>query len=149
MAVTASWYGNGLLGLVSATAARRIDWVNDTVKVALTTSTYTPDQDAHDFFNDVTNEVTGTGYTAGGVAIGSKTAVYDAATNELRLSSAAAAWTTITVTARRAIIYKDTGTASTSPLLGWVDFGADQSPAGANFTITPDATSGWLKVTAA
>ena len=43
-----------------------IDWLNDTIKVMLVTSAYTPDQDAHDFKDDITNEISGTGYTAGG-----------------------------------------------------------------------------------
>lgn len=144
-----TWFGNGLLGLVSATAARRVDWAGDTIKVALVTSTFSPNQDTHDFFDDVTNEITGTGYTAGGVALATKTATYDASTNEVRLKSDPALWTAATFTARRAILYKDTGSAATSPLLGWCDFGADQSPAGINFSVTPDATSGWLKITAA
>jgi hypothetical protein len=97
----------------------------------------------------VSNEITGTGYTAGGVALASKAASYDASSNELRLQSNPALWTGATFTARRGVLYKDTGSAATSPLLGWVDFGADQSPAGINFSVTPDATSGWLKVTAA
>ena len=36
---------------------------------ALVTDSYTPNFDTHDFFNDLTNEVTGTGYTSGGVAV--------------------------------------------------------------------------------
>jgi hypothetical protein len=150
MAVTMNWYGNGLLGLLSATAGRRVDWVGATVKLALTTSTYTPDQDAHDFFNDVTNEITGTGYTAGGVALTNKALTYDTATNEVRLKSDPAVWTNATFTARRGVLYVALGGASSAdPLLGWCDFGADQSPAGINFQVTPDATSGWLKITAA
>lgn len=48
-------------------------WASDTIKVALLTSSYTPNYDTHDFFDDITNEVTGTGYTAGGATLGSKT----------------------------------------------------------------------------
>lgn len=147
MAVTANWFGNGILGQYSATAARRVDWVTDTIKVALTTSTYTPNQDTHTFFSDVTNDVTGTGYTAGGTTLAGKTTAYDSATNETRLDANDAAWTTATFTARRAVVCKDTGTASTSPLLGFVDFGGDQTVAAANFTIVFDAT-GVLKITA-
>jgi len=39
---------------------------SDTTKVMLVTSAYTPDQDAHDNRDDITNEVSGTGYTAVG-----------------------------------------------------------------------------------
>ena len=47
-------------------AGKVLGFTSDTFKVMLTTSSYTEDKDAHDFRNDVTNEVTGTGYTAGG-----------------------------------------------------------------------------------
>lgn len=49
-----------------------IDLANDTIKVMLLTSSYTPDLD-HDFVDDVSaNEVSGTGYTAGGATLASK-----------------------------------------------------------------------------
>jgi hypothetical protein len=148
MAVSAKWYGLALTGQYGSTAANRVDWVNDTIKCALTTATYAPNQDTHDFFDDVTNEVTGSGYTAGGVTLGTKTLTYDAATNETRLDAADALWATSTITARYAVVYKSTGTASTSALLGYVDFGGDQTTSAADFTIQWDAT-GVLKITAA
>jgi hypothetical protein len=58
---------------------KEIDFDTDTIKVALTTSTYTPNFDTHDYFNDVTNEVVGTGYTAGGATLASKTITTTAA----------------------------------------------------------------------
>lgn len=51
-----------------------IDWDTNTIKGMLVTSAYTPDFDAHDYKDDVTNEVSGTGYTAGGATLASKTA---------------------------------------------------------------------------
>jgi hypothetical protein len=147
LAVSAKWYGLGLKAQYDSTSANRVDWVNDTIKVALTTSSYTPNQDTHDFFDDVTNEVTGTGYSAGGATLGTKTLTYDTATNEVRLDAADAVWTTSTITARYAVVYKSTGTASTSLLLGYVDFGGDQSTSSADFTISWDST-GVLKITA-
>lgn len=149
MAITANWYGNGLLGQYSTTAARRVDWDADTIKVSLHTSTYTPNQDTHDFFNDATNEIAGTGYTAGGVALVTSAPVYDAASNTLRLDADDASWTTATFTCRIAVVYKDTGTAATSPLLGWVDFGGDESVVSGTFTIQWDGTDGVLRVVAA
>lgn len=138
MAVSASWFGEGLYGLLSATAARRYDWVtgSDPVKVSLHTVTYVPDKDAHDFFNDATNEITGTGYTAGGVTLGSKTLTKDTATDEIRADAADAAWTSSSFTARIAVIYIDTaGASSTDPLLGYVDFGGDETVSSGTFTI--------------
>src|SRR4051794_28823003 len=115
MAITALWYGNGLLGQYSSTAARRVDWDADTIKCALVTSSYTPNQDTDDFWNDVnTNEVaSGGGYTTGGVALVTSAPVYDAASNTLRLDAADATWTSATFTCRYAVVYKDTGSAAT------------------------------------
>lgn len=108
-----------------------------------------PNQDTHTFFSDVTNEVVGTGYTAGGVALGTKSVSYDSASNETRLLAAASSWTGSTITARYAIVYDaTTGVSTTEPLLGYVDFGGDQSTTGATFQITWDATHGVLTVTA-
>ena len=148
MPVSAKWYGKALEGQYSATSARRVDWVNDTIKVALCTSSYTPDQDAHDFFNDITNEVSGTGYTAGGATLGTKSLNYDTATNVLSLRAATSSWTSATFTARYAVIYASTGSSATSPVLGYVDFGGDQTVSSGTFNIAWDATDGVLKITA-
>lgn len=48
-----------------------IDWLSDTIKCMLCTSTYTPNLDTHIYKSSVTNEITGTGYTAGGATLGS------------------------------------------------------------------------------
>jgi hypothetical protein len=127
---------------------KEVDWDTDTIKVALTTSSYTPNQDTHDYFNDVTNEVSGTGYTAGGNTLASKTNTYDSGTNVITLDAADTTWSSSTITARYAVVYASTGTASTSPLIGYVDFGSDQSSSSGNFTITWDAT-GIVKITVA
>jgi hypothetical protein len=149
MAVTAAWYGNALLGQFSTTAARRVDWATDTIKTSLHTSSYTPNQDTDDFFNDATNEITGTGYTAGGVTLGGKTTAYDSASNEARLDANDAQWTSASFTARIAVTYSDTaGANTTDPVMGYVNFGGDETVASGTFTIQWDAT-GVLKITAA
>jgi hypothetical protein len=143
MAVTAFWYGNALLKALS----KEINFSSDTIKVALTTSAYTPNQDTHAYFSDITNEVTGTGYTAGGQALASKTATYTGATNIITLDAADVTWASSTITARYAIIYDDSpATAATKPLLAYVDFGADQTSTNGNFSIVWDA-NGILKIT--
>lgn len=126
-------------------------WMSDTIKVALTTNTYTPDQDAHEYFSSVTNELSGNGYVAGGNTLSGKGLSYDAATNQSRLTASNTTFTASAgnvITARRAVVYKSTGTPSTSPLLGWVDFGADTSSGtGGDLVLAWDAT-GVLRVTA-
>jgi hypothetical protein len=112
-----------------------IDLNSDTIKVALVTSGYTPDQDAHDFFNDVTNEVSGTGYSAGGETLANATMTQDNTNNRGKFDADDVTWATSTITARGAVIYKSTGTASTSPLIAYIDFGSDKSSSASNFTI--------------
>jgi hypothetical protein len=116
-----------------------IDLDTDTIKVALVTSSYTPDQDAHDNFDDVTNEVSGTGYTAGGATLASVSISADNTDNEGVFDAADVTWSSSTITARGAVIYKSTGTASTSKLIAYIDFGADKSSSSGDFTIQWDS----------
>ncbi len=143
MAVTAAWYGKAFLAAFNA----EIDWISDTIKMALTTSSYTPDLDAHDYFDDITNEVSGTGYSAGGAALSNKVLTYTGATNVVKFSSDPVVWTTSTITARYAVIYDATpATDATRPLIGYDNFGADVSSTAASFTVTPNA-SGLFTIT--
>lgn len=135
MAVTAKLYG----AVVAKAFNKEIDYDTDTIKVALCTSTYTPNQDTHDYFNDITNEVSGTGYTAGGATLGSKTVTYTSGTNTWAFDAADTSWSTSTITARYAIVYVDTGSGATSALIGYIDFGADVSTTAGTFSIVWDA----------
>ncbi len=116
-----------------------IDLDTDTIKVALVTSTYVPDQDLHTMFSDVTNEVVGTGYTAGGNTLGTVTVTADNTDNEGVFDAADTSWTTSTITARAAVIYKSTGVASTSALIAYVDFLSDKISTAGTFTIAWNA----------
>lgn len=130
---------------------KEIDWDSDTIKVALLTNSYTPDQDAHNYFDDVAaNEVSGaTGYTSGGITLTNKTNTYSGASNVIVLDADDVTWTSSTITARYAVIYDATpSTNATRPLIGYVDFGSDQSSSNGNFTITWDAT-GIVRITVA
>lgn len=144
MAVTANWYG---LGVKDQWGSSPVNWTSDTIKCALTTSSYAWNQDTDEFFSAVTNEITGTGYTAGGVTLGSKSLTYDTSSNESRLIAGNASWTASSFTAAIAVVYKSTGTAGTSLLMGHVDFGGNQTVSSGTFTIQWDAT-GVIKVTA-
>jgi hypothetical protein len=138
MAVTAKLYGNAVLGAFN----KEIDWNSDTIKVSLHTSTYTPDQDAHDFQDDLTNEVSavGTGYTTGGNTLASPTAGYTAGTNVAKFSGANVTFTAVTLTARYAVIYDaQSGVAATNRLIAYIDFGADVSPVAGDLVITWNA----------
>ena len=139
-------YGNVVLRAFN----KEIDWETDTVKVALLTGSYTPDQDNHQTWSQVSaSEATGTGYTAGGATLGGKTATYDAANNVTILDAEDVTWANSTITARYAVIYDDAGaTAADKVLLGYVDFGTNQASTNGNFTITWDA-SGIFRFTVA
>ena len=137
MAVTAFLYTKFAQKQLDGSAP--VVWSSDTIKVALLTSSYTPNQNTHDFFDDVsTAEVTGTGYTAGGATLASKTSA--GASAIASLDAADVSWTSSTITARYAVIYQSTGTAGTSKLIGYVDFGANVSTTAGTFQITWDAT---------
>ena len=129
---------------------KEIDWDTDTIKVALLTNSYTPDQDAHNYYDDVVaNEVSGTGYTAGGNTLANKTNTYNSGTNVIVLDADDTTWSSSTITARYAVVYDATpATNATKPLIGYVDFGSDQSSSNGNFTITWDAT-GIVRITVA
>jgi len=134
MAVSAKLFGNfaGSLG------KKEQQLLNDTIKVMLCTNLYTPDQDAHDYKNDVTNEVAaGNGYTAGGATLGGKTLTYDGPSNTWKFDANDVVWSASTITARYAVLYDDTpATDATKPLIGYLDFGQDLSSSAGNFTIT-------------
>lgn len=133
------WYG--LFVERQMEGATKSDFLTGTFDCSLHTATYTPNQDTDDFFNDATNEVTGTNYTAGGVVLGSKTSVYDTATDEWRFDAADAVWTTATIASiRYAVVWENTaGASTTDPLVSYYDLGA-QSVTAANFTVQWDST---------
>lgn len=113
------WYVNGVRTCIRA--GMGIAGVTGTVKMMFLSSAYVLDQDNHDFVNDVNaNEVTGTGVAAGGVAVASITVTADAATNAAIIDFADI--TGINVTGCYSVLYVDTGTASTSPLLCVTDY---------------------------
>lgn len=139
-------YGNFLKQALN----KEIDWDSDTIKVALLTSSYSPNQDTHDYYDDVSSfEVSGTGYTTGGATLTSKTSTYDGTNNVIVLDAADVTWSSSTITARYAVVYDDSGaSASNKALIGYVDFGSDQSSTNGNFTITWDST-GIVRITVA
>lgn len=137
MAITSYVYGNFMKNVLSG---KVVDWLNHPIKVMLCSATYVPDQDTHQTKADVTGEVTGTGYTAGGAALANKTITYDPATNTTVLDADDVVWSNATITARYAVIYDDGGaTDAEKLLLGYVDFGQDVSSTNGDFKITWDA----------
>jgi hypothetical protein len=130
--------------------AKKVDWTGDTIKVALLSSAYTPNQGTHAFFSDVSaSEVTGTGYTAGGATLATKTSTLDTTNKVVVLDADDVTWASSTITARYAVIYDASGgSAATNALIGYVDLISDQASNNGNFVIQWDAT-GILRLTIA
>jgi hypothetical protein len=134
---TASAYGRAMKKFLDG----GINLTSDTIKITLHTSTYVPNFDTHEFYTDLTNELaTAGGYTSGGATLTTKVTAYDAVNDRATFDCDDVTWTAATFTCRYAVIRKDTGTGSTSPLIGWLDFTTNQSPSAVDFVIQIDPT---------
>lgn len=134
MAATITAYNDGKMNILKAV----IDLDGDTIKVALCTSSYSPDIDAHTDFGDINNELAASGnYTSRGQALDNKAVTADDTNDRGKFDADDETFTALTPSAafRYGIIYVDTGTDSTSYLIAYIDFGADQNPGGSDFTI--------------
>lgn len=135
--------GSGLFcaTFVSAlTNAIALDLGAEDLKVAMFTNTITPD-----FTNDTAygvspydaNEVTGTGYTAGGVAL--TTTTLAAASGVVTFDAADVSWTSSTISsARCALVYADA--LATNNAVCLVDFGQDYATSNGTFAIQWNAS---------
>lgn len=146
VAINAHWYASGL----EAWASGSVNWASDEIRVSAHSSAYTPNQSTDEFFDDAIGELTtGNGYTAGGVALGTKSITRTGLVTALK--AADTVWTPAageTLTIRWLVIRKYNATASGSQLLGYVDLDADVSAVGAPWTANWDDTDGVLKLTA-
>ena len=98
------------------------------------------EKDAWDFLSNVTTEIAaGAGYAAGGNAVVLTVAATDDVNNDVEISAAPVAWPTSTITARAALIYKNTGVAATSQVIGTIDFGGTVASTNDTFTVTATA----------
>lgn len=115
----------------------------DTFKLALYTSSATLDASTTAY--SVTNEVSGTGYSAGGGTLTNVTPTTSGTTaftdfDDLTFSAA-------TITARGALIYNDTNAGD--PAVVVLDFGADKTSTSGDFTIifpTADASNAIIRI---
>ncbi len=114
---------------------KEVDWDSDAVKVLLLDDTYAPNRNTHRYLSDITGEITGTNYTAGGVTLSGKSVSYDAAYAATILTAANPVWSTLTATFRYAVFYVSTGSPSTSPLLCYVDYEENRSIVAQNLTL--------------
>ena len=94
--------------------------------------------DVYDFRDDISNEVTGTGYTSGGVAatvtVGSVDTTNDRVS--VTITDLTNAWTSSTISAVGGWLYKSVGTAGTDQLVSFVDFGGTVTSTAGNYSVT-------------
>jgi hypothetical protein len=92
------------------------------------------------------NEVSGTGYSAGGNILTVSQVPTSSGTTAF-IDFADTTWTTATITARGALIYLANGT--TNPAVAVLDFGGDKTSTAGNFTIqfpAADASNAILRI---
>lgn len=111
----------------------QISWMSDTIKVILVdTGSYTPNTASHQYLSDVS----GSARIAGPVTLTSKATTGGAA------DAADCTFTAVSGASIEAIvIYKDTGTESTSPLIAYIDTatGLPITPNGGDIIVTWDS----------
>lgn len=93
-----------------------------------------------------TNEITGTGYTAGGLALTNVTPTTSGTTAFTDFADAT--WTTATITARGALVYNSSAAGNPSVIV--LDFGSDKTSTAGDFTIvfpTADASNAIIRIT--
>jgi hypothetical protein len=119
------------------------DFENDTFKMALYTSSATLDASTTAY--TVTNEVSGTGYTAGGQDLDSPTVTLSGTTAFVDFADET--WTGASITARGALIYNST--AAGNPAVAVFDFGADKTSTAGDFVVqfpTADASNAVIRI---
>ena len=112
---------------------------SDTIKWQFVSDSYTPAFDTHDEEADITNEVTGTGYTTGGESLGSPT--FTIGSGKAIFDGANVSLATTTLTGVEGVVGFD-DTLTGDPLLWATDFGATYNTSTGTFAITWDATNG-------
>jgi hypothetical protein len=103
--------------------------LTDTLKVALYTGNATLNESTTAY--STTNEITGTGYTAGGVVITGVSVNSSGYTAYVSFNNPS--WTSASFTTRAALIYNST---QSNRSIAVLDFGADKTVSGNTFTIT-------------
>jgi hypothetical protein len=118
------------------------DMDTDVFKIALYTSA--ANLDASTTVYTTSNEVTGTGYTAGGNTLTGATVTLTGTTAFVDFSDTS--WSTATITARGALIYNSS---KSNKAVAVLDFGSDKTSTGGTFTIqfpVNDATNAIIRI---
>ena len=108
--------------------------LTDTMKIALYTSSAT--LDATTTVYTTSNEVVGTGYTAGGNTL--ITPAISSGGTTAWLTFGNSSWTTATITARGALIYDSS---ASNAAIAVLDFGSDKTSTAGTFTVEMPAAA--------
>jgi hypothetical protein len=110
----------------------------ETNKIALVQDGYTPNFDTHDFHADLTNEVSGTNYTAEGVALtGTEITL---SSGVLKFDGTDTVYGTVTISdAMAGVLATAVGASATNQLVVLQDFTTAASATAADFTIQHNA----------
>lgn len=108
----------------------------DTLHAILVTSSYVPNKATHTRRSNITNEVTGTGYSAGGAVITASVAL-DTTNHRLNFTFGGYTWTASTITAAGVVVCKWRGGASSADeLICYGDFGGNIIVVSGSFPLT-------------
>ena len=110
---------------------KETDYEADVIKVALMATGHSASTVANNVWDDVSaNEMTGTGYTAGGTALTTKAVTQDTTT---KFDAADTSWVDATFSAYYAVLWDDT--VATDDLICSFDFGGAKTVSDGTFTI--------------
>jgi hypothetical protein len=120
--------------MVDGMAEGTIRFASDSFKVMLVNG-YMPDKGAHNTTADITGEVTGSGYTAGGAGV--VVTVSDAGTDQADIQLGGTTWSTSTIDATGGVYYD----AGNGALVAFIDFGGTISSLNGAFTLQPSTVT--------
>lgn len=122
-----------------------INFNTATLKVALFTATAAINVDTSTTYS-TTNEVTGTGYVAGGATVTNSSVVYDSGENTFELRGDPVSWAMNAggfTNARYAVLYST----SNNRIIASLDFGGSESNVSYTLGVIPNNNNEYVKIT--
>jgi len=116
---------------------KEVDLEADTIKVALLDNNHSFNADDNTWSDVSANEISGTGYTAGGEELANKSVTQDDTNDKAVFDADDVSWTSATFTAYHAVIYDVT--LASDDLICSIDFGGAKSVSNGTFTIQWDS----------
>ena len=122
------------------------DSTEHTFKMILVTSSYSATQGSDEYYSTISgtsgNEASdtgspsaGNGYITGGKST-TPTVTVDGTNHDIEISFSQVQWSEATVSAVAAVVYRSTGTDSTSQLLAYLDFGGTVASTDGTYTVS-------------